>query len=80
MKTHTSWLWPDHAIRKRESRQLREDHNHVVNEYTDLARMLQRLAEKVRRANAIQHSGGEIAPEDWAELDQLTNEAFGLLD
>ena len=42
--------------------------------------MLRRLTEKVRRANGIQHSGGEITPEDWAELHQLENEAFAMLD
>jgi hypothetical protein len=26
------WLWPDHAIGKRESRRLREEHNAAVNE------------------------------------------------
>lgn len=41
--------------------------------------MLCRLAEKVKRANDIQHSGGKIQPEDWSELYQLTNEAFALL-
>jgi hypothetical protein len=30
------WLWPDHAIGKRESRQLREEHNSVVNINADL--------------------------------------------
>ncbi len=33
-----------------------------------------RLMEKVRRANAIQHSGGKILPEDWSELHILQNE------
>lgn len=42
--------------------------------------MLRRLAEKVRRANSIQHSGGRVSAEDWSELHQLTNEAFGLID
>lgn len=45
----------------------------------DPLRMLQRLAEKTRRANSIQHSGGKLCPDDWAELHQLTNEAFGVL-
>ena len=46
---------------------------------SSVKRMLRRLAEKVKRANDIQHSGGKIQPEDWAELYQLTNEAFVLL-
>lgn len=41
--------------------------------------ILRRLTEKVQRANDIQHSGGEITPEDWSELHQLTNEAQGLI-
>ena len=41
--------------------------------------VLRRLVERVERANAIQHSGGPIEPEDWAELNQLTNEARGVL-
>lgn len=43
-------------------------------------RMLKRLTEKVERANAIQHSGVPIEPEDWAELYQLTNEAKAVLE
>lgn len=27
----SSWLWPDRVIGKRESRQLREEHNRLVN-------------------------------------------------
>jgi len=30
------WLWPDHAIGKRESRRLREEHNATVNECAEL--------------------------------------------
>ena len=40
---------------------------------------LKRLAEKTRRANSIQHSGGRLIAEDWAELYQLTNESFTAL-
>lgn len=45
----------------------------------ELRDMLNRLNEKVKRANAIQHSGTKIQPEDWAELYQLSNEASALL-
>lgn len=31
-----AWLWPDHRIGKRESRQLREEHNKLVNSHADL--------------------------------------------
>lgn len=50
-----------------------------VDRVQDLENALQRLAEKVRQANGIQHSGTRISAEDWSELHQLTNEAFGLL-
>jgi hypothetical protein len=41
--------------------------------------MLKRIAEKVSRANAIQHSGGAIEAEDWSELYQLKNEAHAVI-
>jgi hypothetical protein len=41
----------------------------------ELLAILSRLTEKVERANSIQHSGGEILEEDWAELYQLANES-----
>lgn len=43
------------------------------------ARMLRRLAEKVRRADAIRHSGGRLTASDWSELHGLQQEAFALL-
>lgn len=46
---------------------------------TEPERMLRRLAEKVKRANEIQHSGGRVSAEDWAELYQLVNEAGDVL-
>ena len=33
MSIAESWLWPDHVIGKRESRQLRDDHNATVNSH-----------------------------------------------
>lgn len=51
----------------------------AMQHHQDLARMLQRLNEKVRRANDIQHSGGKLQAEDWGELFQLSNEASALL-
>jgi len=41
----------------------------------DLLAVLERITEKVARANAIQHIGTDIEPEDWSELYSLTNEA-----
>ncbi len=45
-----------------------------------LFQMLTRLTEKVERANAIQHSGGIVAAEDWSELYALTNESKAVLE
>jgi len=44
-----------------------------------LLRILTRLAEKVRRANSIQHSGGNLTAEDWSELYMLQGEAFAII-
>lgn len=41
--------------------------------------MLVRIVAKVKRANAIQHSGGIIGPEDWSELYFLQNEAESVI-
>ena len=51
----------------------------ALNRVRGAQRILVRLAEKVRRANAIQHSGGIITPEDWSELFALQNEAFAFM-
>lgn len=45
----------------------------------DLLKTLQRLTEKVERANALQHSGGSVHPDDWAELYQIANESRAAL-
>lgn len=50
-----------------------------LNQHAQLVNMLTRLTEKTERANAIQHSGGKVDAEDWAELHQLANEARGIL-
>lgn len=50
------------------------------NAHLEQQNMLRRLAEKVRRANSIQHSGGKVDDEDWSELHGLSNEAFALLE
>lgn len=48
-------------------------------ENAELRSMLERLTEKVERANRIRHSGGRLIAEDWSELYSLTNEARGKL-
>ena len=40
----------------------------------ELLEALRRATEKMRRANSIQHSGGKVRAEDWAELHQFSNE------
>lgn len=77
---HTAWHWPDHIIRKRESRRLREEHNALYNSHAELLEAITRITEKVKRANDIQHSGTKIPSEDWSELYQLTNEARAVIE
>lgn len=36
--THSSWLWPDRVIGKRESRRLRDEHNALVNRVAQLVK------------------------------------------
>ena len=48
MSTHESWLWPDHAIGKRESRRLRDEHNATVNSRAELLAMCQRVESWLR--------------------------------
>lgn len=47
----------------------------ACNSHEHLCNALQRITEKVERANSIQRSGGKILPEDWAELWDLANDA-----
>ncbi len=37
-KECNSWLWPDRAISKTESRKLREEHNALVNVYAEITK------------------------------------------
>jgi len=63
-----------------ESESTAESLAHCVNTHDELVAALERLTEKVERANTIQHSGGSVLPEDWSELYQLTNESRGTLE
>ena len=51
----------------------------LISAAPDLLSALERLTEKIAFANAIQHSGTEIEPEDWSELYSLTNEARAVI-
>lgn len=52
-----SWLWPDHVIGKRESRRLREEHNHLVNELAKLraksAQVVKHFWEERKRSDEL---------------------------
>ena len=45
-----------------------------------ISNAFRRLLEKVGRANAIQHSGGTVPAEDWAELHRMVDEGKALLE
>jgi len=47
MPKHTSWLWPDRTIGKRESRTLREEHNATVNSHADLLACLRKCVDEM---------------------------------
>ena len=59
--TTQSWLWPDRTIGKRESRQLREEHNELVNEHAAMRDALRgcvqaletHIADEARRAMLV---------------------------
>jgi len=53
------WHWPDHIIRKRESRRLREEHNARMNERAQLIEALQNLANDWERCNGPIAGGHE---------------------
>ena len=42
--THKAFLWPDHAIGKRESRTIREEHNELYNAYHDAIKALRDIS------------------------------------
>jgi hypothetical protein len=48
--------------------------------FLQLLNSSKRLLEKVKRANSIQHSGGEVIAEDWNELYNLQNELAGKIE
>lgn len=46
---HKSFLWPDHAISKAESRRIREEHNAAIN---DMSELLEALDDCITNENA----------------------------
>ena len=72
MKTpkQTTWNWPDHIIRKRESRQLREEHNALANEHAEL---LDALRECITNSNAYCFASDPTIPKLRARLYAITD-------
>lgn len=68
MKTK-SWLWPDHTIGKRESRQLREEHNALVNSHAELLAALQAVTATARTFRNVPKDDQEWTPIDDEALD-----------
>ena len=66
------WLWPDHAIGKQESRQLREEHNAVVNSHAEL---LAACVEYVHAANGNDDRGCGAAY--WSMRDAIAKTTEG---
>ena len=65
------WLWPDRTIGKRESRQLREDHNATVNAIADsLARVAELEAALSRLVNAPDVNEDMLSPETIVAAEQ----------
>lgn len=64
-----SWLWPDHAIGKRESRRLRDEHNTLVNQG---ARMFEVLQSIERSLNDIEKMARQITKDNG--IANLVNE------
>lgn len=52
-----SWLWPDRAIGKRESRQIREEHNIVVTSHGELYEAARLLVSFANKNNTINLTG-----------------------
>lgn len=46
----TSWLWPDRTIGKRESRDLREEHNALVNSHAELVDLIRDINTRMAKA------------------------------
>jgi len=80
-----SWLWPDRQIGKRESRELREEHNALVNHHETLREILQEFVEDVELAYGIHDGDGELTGEidedamDWHDLAVTYGKAASFL-
>lgn len=68
MSAFECWLWPDRTIGKRESRQLREEHNKVVNAHANLLEVLKLCEGNIASLNATH-------PAVWGEWLQVVRKA-----
>lgn len=58
--TAKCWLWPDRTIGKRESRQLREEHNKIVNQHAELLEAVKKCEDAIgfaRLTGKLSNSG-----------------------
>ena len=72
------WLWPDHAIGKRESRRLRDEHNEAVNLNAEMLEALRKWNESHKAyETAIGEDPGLVSV--WLrKADALRYDAFVL--
>ncbi len=72
-----TWLWPDRVVGKRESRQLRDEHNALVNSHDDLRLALAALhGEVVALVEAIEEVSSSVATDDTRDLLERAYEAI----
>ena len=48
MKTNKFWHWPDRQIGKKESRRMRDEHNKLANEHSELLAVCEIIADEFR--------------------------------
>jgi hypothetical protein len=63
-----SWLWPDRTISERESRQLREEHNALVNLNAELLEALEAVLQTCEGGVIHRHETGKP---QWSALDHM---------
>lgn len=75
MSVPKSWLWPDHAISKQESRALREEHNALVNAHAGLLEACEQ-AEHWLSEEAASPQPGQTKPEEILRVLRAAIAAF----
>lgn len=69
MSKHKTWLWPDRTISKRESRELRDEHNALANSH---AALLDALRECVTEPGA--NANSNPTPESYRRRLEAIND------